>query len=128
MTGSYWFFAWRQIARRRTKIQRLLKSCSVTENSIEWIIKWKKDTIGAFLIHSLWQQVLLSNQSVVFIYWSAGNLQGSMLLFLSFHVGRYLGRENVKEKWDFRISWNWCKMKILMKLSPSVKTAYLEIS
>ena len=46
---------------------------------------------------------------------------------LSFHVGRCSDEENVKEKWDFGTSCNWCKMKILMMLSPFVKTKYLEI-
>ena len=47
--------------------QRRLKSCSITENSIEWNIKWKEETFHAFLIHSLSQKVLLSNQIAVFI-------------------------------------------------------------
>ena len=64
MTGSQWFFTYRQTARKVNKnstkffigcgqahprlhtigegAQRLLKSYSFTENSIEWKIKWKK--------------------------------------------------------------------------------------
>ena len=61
------------------------------------------------------------------VYWSVGNLQGSLLLFLSLHVGRYLAMESVQEKWDFGTCWNLCKLKILMMRSPSVKTTYLEI-
>ena len=56
------------------------------------------------------------------VYWSVGNLQGSLLLFLSLHVGRYLAMESVQEKWDFGTCWNLCKLKILMMRSPSVKT------
>ena len=47
--------------------QRRLKSCSTTENSIEWNIKWKEETFHAFSIHNLSQKVLLSNQIAVFI-------------------------------------------------------------
>ena len=62
MTGSHWFFACRQIVRREknsTKFsigcdaQRLLKSCSLSENSIEWKGKWKEETFHAFLIYNL---------------------------------------------------------------------------
>ena len=62
MTGSHWFFACRQIVRREknsTKFsigcdaQRLLKSCSLSENSTEWKGKWKEETFHAFLIHNL---------------------------------------------------------------------------
>ena len=69
-------FAFRQIVRRGKKIaakfsigcgaQRLLKSCSVTEN-IEWKIKWKQETFHAILILNLSQQILLSNQIAVLV-------------------------------------------------------------
>ena len=74
-TGSHWFFAYRQIARRGKKFnqiligccsQRLLKGCSVTENSIEWKIRWIEEIFHAFWNHNLSQQILLSNQIVVF--------------------------------------------------------------
>ena len=39
----------------------------------------------------------------------------------------FVHEERVKEIWDFRINWNWCKMKILVFLLPSVKITYLEI-
>ena len=42
------------------------------------------------------------------------------------HVVRYSDEKNVNKNWDFGTSWNWCESKIMM-LSPSVKTAYLEI-
>ena len=42
-------------------------------------------------------------------------------------LGDTQDKESVKEKWDFETCWNWCKMKILMMLSPSVQIAYLEI-
>ena len=45
---------------------------------------------------------------------------------LSLHVGRCLDDESVKE-WDFGASWYWCKMKIIMMLSHSVKTKCLKI-
>ena len=47
--------------------QRLLKSCSVTENSIAWKIKWKEETFHAFCIHNFSQQVLMSNLIAVFV-------------------------------------------------------------
>ena len=46
---------------------------------------------------------------------------------LSLDVGRYSDEESVKDIWDFGASWNCCEMKILMMLSPSVKTSYLKI-
>ena len=46
---------------------------------------------------------------------------------LSLYFGRYSDEGTVKEMWDFRTGWSWCKTKILMMLSPSVKTTYLEI-
>ena len=61
-------------------------------------------------------------QSDCNVYSSAGNSQGLLLLFLFLHLGRYSDEESVKEKWDFGTSWNWCEMKILMKLSSYVKT------
>ena len=72
------------------------------------------------------QQVLFVQRDCS-VYCSAGNLQGSQLLFLSLHVWRYSDEESVKEKWDFGTGWNLCKMKILMKLVPLVKVTYLEI-
>ena len=45
--------------------QRLLKSCSVTKNSIERKIKWKGETFHAFFNRNLSQEVLKSNQIVV---------------------------------------------------------------
>ena len=56
-------------------------------------------------------------QSDCIVYWSAGNLQGSLLLFLFSYVWRYSDKESVKEKWDFGTGWNRCEMKILMMLS-----------
>ena len=47
--------------------QRFLKSSSYTENSIEWKIKWKRESFHAFLIHNVSQQLLLSNQIALFI-------------------------------------------------------------
>ena len=74
MTGSHFLHGDSQ---KRKKIstkfsivcgaQRLLKSCSVTEKSIEWKINWKEETFHAFLIHNLSRQVLLSYEIAVFL-------------------------------------------------------------
>ena len=74
MTGSHFLHGDSQ---KRKKIstkfsivcgaQRLLKSCSVTEKSIEWKINWKEETFHVFLIHNLSRQVLLSYEIAVFL-------------------------------------------------------------
>ena len=43
-------------------------------------------------------------QSDFSVYWSGGNLQEPLLLFLLLCVGKYSGEKIVKEKWDFRTS------------------------
>ena len=125
MTGSQWFCIYRQTARKVKKNQvNLLGSCSFTENSIEWKIKQKKKVsmhfhfttyhCKSFCWIGLWY---------LLISWKFARITA----FPSLHVERCSDEESVKDKWDFGFSWNCCKVKVLMMLSPSVKTKYLEI-
>lgn len=130
MTGSQW-----RIARRRKNIStkfpigcsalKVLKSCSLTKISIELKIKWKEETFHAFSSQLITASHFV--QSDCNFYWSAENLQGSLLLFLSLYHGRCQDETSVEEIWDIGTFWNWCKIKVIMMLSPFIKNAYLEI-
>ena len=110
-----------------TKIYIILHSIifSVTaENCIEWKMNWKEDTFNAFLIRNLSQQSSCPIRlQFLLIRWKFIRVTASV----SLHFGKYSDEGSIKAKLGFETSWNSCKMKILMMLSYSVKTTYLEI-
>ena len=58
------------------------------------------------------------------ISWKFTTITVSLSFFPCWEI---LNEESVKDIWEFGTGWSWCKMIILLMLSPSVKTAYLEI-
>ena len=84
--------------------QRLLKTNSFTENSIEWKMMWKKRAFMHFkFINYDSESSRLIRLRYLLIIWKFARITAA----LSLHVGRCSDHENVREKWDLITSLNF---------------------